>query len=341
MAISGLEEIAPPTIKYNANSVAATRVFRLPDQDLLGDFLRVTLGQFNVSDGETVPGTLGQFPGIGRLFVSDIDVQSFDADNVGAVDQYGVATHQSGLRIVVSYATRQWDAPPGASLDPGQNTQPPYSDSPGGTGSGAKKRADGKSSNPAEAKKILATHQIEFGGQIREVPNSAMQWEESHPISGSQVVQDGVRAGAFEGHINHTITWYRVNKPPWAKIRRAMGRVNADEFIGYAPETTLFLGLSASRQWGVEGDRHWQLTYKFVTRDQWYLRENNTAQVVTWNHFYRHSFDEWFSSSSSPWQKLEEKGRPGRYVYQTANFFDTLFTQSQTDDYNVNESLEA
>ena len=338
MTVAGLEEIEPPTLKYNANSITAKRVFRLPNQNLLGQFLSELLGQFNVSDGQTVPGQLGQFPGIARLFVSDIDVQSFDKDYVIENDSFGVAQHGSGLRIVVTYATRQWDAPQGASLDPGNSS--PVGDLPGGSGSGAPLDEDGEASHPTERNKILCTHSMDYGGSMRELPNSALQWATAHPSTSSKIVSADIRAGVFEGLITHTLTWYRVNRPPWAKIRRAMGRVNSRRFIGYDAETTLFLGLQAARQWGVEGKRHWQLTYKFLTRDMWHSRENGSEQRVTWNHFYRHDFGSDWAASDSPWQRLEEKGKPGRNVYQKANFNTVLFTQAQIDDWNDNSSSE-
>lgn len=127
------------------------------------------------------------------------------------------------------------------------------------------------------------THEWNSGGEYLPLPKRNL----FYAIDGSPVGKDATFA-QFIPTIEHNITWPRVESPPFAAIRAAMGTANsaAITFItgDIAFETLLFTGAQLSRDFMSDGTGAWRIQYKFAERNVVALDQDGPGG---WNHFYR------------------------------------------------------
>ena len=158
----------------------------------------------------------------------------------------------------------------------------------------------------------LLDHKWSAGGEFLTLPSSELQWND-----GPTAVSSDITPGRLVPTINHTITWPRVKKPPFAAIRAAIGTVNNAAFsmrTGVAAaETLLFTGAELGQTIMSDGARAWNVTYH-VSEKRTEAEDN--SGIGTWNHFWRNE------SSKVGFYRMETSS--SEKIYRTSNF-DTLF----------------
>lgn len=144
-------------------------------------------------------------------------------------------------------------------------------------------QAAGRGDLPAVAAGTWLTYRMDFGGERIALAGEALRWQSNAALP----VPAGAAPLVYVPIIEHHITWHRVALPPWEAIRALSGTVNGSGFLGAAPETVLFDGAAAVKQYlgTLSGGRPatgWKLSYVF--REKALYRG---ASVYGWNHHYR------------------------------------------------------
>jgi hypothetical protein len=187
-------------------------------------------------------------------------------DEFGSVSQdIDVLNTYADLKVTIEYGTNQ----------PGNNPE-------------------NQGDDPVE----LLEHRWSTGGEFVTLPSGGFQW---HPDDGD--VDDDVRPGLLLPHFEQSITWPRVENPPFSIIRDRIGCVNNStvNFVtgSCPPETLLFLGAELHRTVLTTGALAWDVTYRFSER-RCPLAESDTLGGVSgaasisvggWNHFFRCELD--------------------------------------------------
>ncbi len=92
------------------------------------------------------------------------------------------------------------------------------------------------------------TYRMDLGGEFMTKPGQSLKWEFGpEPPAEADVPPEAVptvRVSISEHHLS----WSRVLNPPWNVIHESKGLVNAEVFMGYPPETMLFDGCSANKE---------------------------------------------------------------------------------------------
>ncbi len=162
---------------------------------------------------------------------------------------------------------------------------------------------------PSTPEGTVLSYRMDFGGEYMVLGGQTMYWESDPTLPVPPEAVPTLRVPVVEHHI----TWHRVAAPPWQAIRRCVGAVNAEPFLGAAAETLLLDGATAQRQLlGLDQSRQpqlgWRLGYLF--------RERTIAvgqNVYGWNHRYR-----CLPQDSPGWDKLVDGA--GNKLYRTADF---------------------
>jgi hypothetical protein len=148
-------------------------------------------------------------------------------------------------------------------------------------------------------------HRWTIGGEILSLPDSGLEWAFSE-----EVVPENVNAGLFVPTIEHEITLPRVLQPPFDVIRDRVGTVN-DATVTFStgtiqPETLLFLGAQLERVVMSDGERAWQLIYRFSERRVFPQDQDvDSVGFGGWNHF-------WLGGNSDGgWYRLQRKNSSG------------------------------
>lgn len=157
-----------------------------------------------------------------------------------------------------------------------------------------------------EDPETFLTHTLNAGGQLITYP--AQHMEPFDPGTDGWLPEPNIPMSVFVPTIEHTWSWARVQIPPFAAIRAAMGKVNKSTFLGSPAEQLLFLGVSASQDFTFEGEEPWKIDYKFSERNK---------EGVGWNHF--------FTPSTGTWIKL--KTANGDLAYEESSAFGDLFKE--------------
>ena len=142
----------------------------------------------------------------------------------------------------------------------------------------------------------------------------------------------GVDAGFPIPLIEHQIKWSKVKKPPFSKIRERIGLVNSDPITlrttntvrPIFPQCLLFLGAELQQDVFANGDKGWEVTYRFSERIIADPNVKGGAELSYggtlyggWNHF--------FDTKSGFFRPLlMPNDEP---VFKTARFFNDLVTQ--------------
>lgn len=144
-------------------------------------------------------------------------------------------------------------------------------------------REPGRSGLPAVSAHTYLTYRMELAGQTIRVAGQALRWQTDGALPVPAEAIPPLRVPVIE----HQITWHRAPLPPWSAIRNAAGCVNAQTFLGAPPETILFDGAIARRQFigiDLQGTAAfgWRLTYVFRER-----AIKTPGGIVGWNHAFR------------------------------------------------------
>jgi len=130
-------------------------------------------------------------------------------------------------------------------------------------------------------------HRWSAGAEFLTLPNTDLQW-----VDPAGPVSSDLSPGRLIPTINHTISWPRIESPPFANIRALVGRVNNAAFTlatGTAPyETMLFVGADLERTVMSDGTRGWNVTYHFSEKSvDTESADINEGVAGGWNHFWR------------------------------------------------------
>ena len=170
-------------------------------------------------------------------------------------------------------------------------------------------RDPGRGDLPSVSAHTYLTYRMELAGQTIRVPGETLRWETDGAIPVPVEAIPPLRVPIVE----HQITWHRAPLPPWSAIRNAAGCVNAQPFLGAPPETILFDGAIARRQFiGIDAEGTaafgWRLTYVFRER-----AIKTPGGIAGWNHAFRS-----LPASSPGWDRLTTLD--GRPFYAAVNF---------------------
>lgn len=100
--------------------------------------------------------------------------------------------------------------------------------------------------------------------------------------------------------IEHQLTWKSVVRPPFRAMRKLVGKINNKSLFGAEPETLLFMGADAQREFTRNGVKPWTLDYRFTERS---IVEGGIT--YGWNHFLK--------PETGRWERVEIGNQP---VYQ-------------------------
>ena len=177
-------------------------------------------------------------------------------------------------------------------------------------------KKDGDEDDP----ETFLTHTLNAGGHLLSYPAQHMEafgnlqdGDFGIKVEEKKIQEPNVSMTVFVPTIEHTYSWVRVNEPPFAAIRSKIGKVNSELFLGSPKNTLLFLGVSASQDFTLEGEEPWRIDFKFSERNK---GEPGREIEAGWNHF--------FHPKSGTWQKL--KNANGDFAYEETTF-DDLFKQ--------------
>ncbi len=158
---------------------------------------------------------------------------------------------------------------------------------------------------PVQSPGSPLSYRIDCFEEVMELASEGWRWDGP---SGPQLSAGGVLRKTVAVS-EHWITLRKVLRPPWSLISELQGKVNAGEFLGYLPETLLFVGARVSRLFPGTLDQGpsefvWEIRYKFLER-----AVKCQGQVYGWNHVYRGDAGSW----SKPWSG-------GGFLYDLADF---------------------
>lgn len=187
------------------------------------------------------------------------------------------------------------------------------------------------------------THQWSAGGEAFTVEQGSLCWDRlpefivDLQVPGSFLVHNttdgadrviGVKAAQREvqnpklivPHIEHQVTWHRVIRPPYAAIRRCLGKVNDDEIdfrTGKIPkECLLLVGVNIVRNVMVDGNYSIEIVYRFSERRVKAL-DQAADEPGGWNHYYRAGVPKRYEVKGDGSGGVELRhicaGRPGFY----------------------------
>lgn len=178
----------------------------------------------------------------------------------------------------------------------------------------------GQSEQQNEDPVLLLEHRWTAGGEFLTVPSAGLEWGDEFDV------RPEVDAGFVVPTFEQQITWPRVENPPFAAIRNAIGSVNNADMVFRtgvaAPETSLFLGAEMHRTVLTSGTLAWDVTYRFSEK-RVPLSGETAADVKDtiggedgaddllvggWNHFFRSEYDSDNEDSS-----LDIAGKTGFY----------------------------
>ena len=164
---------------------------------------------------------------------------------------------------------------------------------------------------PSPQNGIFMTYHMDLAGEYMAIPDRRLQWQSDSAVPVPPGTMPTLRIPITE----HQVTWHRVNDPPWDTIRDCIGAVNSVALMGAAPETLLFDGAKADRQFKGLDDLQqpqfgWRITYTFREKSIKTLDENQQDVTYGWNHAYCTE-----SSGGPLWDKLVDPN--GNTLYRS------------------------
>ena len=143
-------------------------------------------------------------------------------------------------------------------------------------------------------------HQLTSGGETIKLQDSSLYW--SDDLSAKE---SGLTCVKIIPTIEHNVTWKRVISPPWESMRTLIGKVNNVDLGPFQTgtmleETLMYLGFTATPDITPDGQRVWEIGYRFSERRIDELSKSavggskvadgiNVSNPNTggWNHFYK------------------------------------------------------
>ena len=300
------EELEPQKGSLEIGKWTSTRLIWLKDPSQLDDYIADLAGVSFDAGGSAVQGASQTFPGKPWLVLSKADYEAMGDEKIGGgnfqgtvineTDAAGVAQPTNGYKFTLTYETPTFDQ--GSLPDPGNQDLPPL---------------------PTDT---FLTVKIDLGMMVLATEKSAYEWVTTND-SGSQALGVKTEIAAFRPTETLTLTWHRVPFPPWTNIKTLRGKLNNAVFLGHFAGTVMFVGLVGSREFQVNGQRQWQLDYKFVIKEVPYQDPVLGEQFAGWNEFLRKDP----GANNPEWQLITHK--------VTGNF---LFEEDNLDDLFVLET---
>jgi hypothetical protein len=290
-----LTEIAVPELEYDLrnNTAVGTRVLRLTPWSEL-DAAVADLGGGAISSGNILLVTQpAKFPGKPHLWLHKIKIRPFH-DCVGDLDVDDLPEDPTGAELTLTYQT--------PAFETNEGNRPDLPDVPSDT---------------------FLTVVQQMSLEVVSEESTGLYWPAG--LDGGLPFQLGTTSGhalPIDANISATIavadiqvTWHRVKNPPRRAIKALQGTVNNSEFMGYAAEQVMFVGVQTQQQFQTDGSSLYQLTYQFNARVPKFKRYDGStpisgtspflpAKIVEggWNHFPRKGT---LGSPTSPfWQKV-------------------------------------
>lgn len=256
MALNSYDEIGTPTYKVTRNGATGTQTFKIP------------WDQIDAVVAELFPPFAAprSFPGRVFMYATDVDIEPWMPDSPTGLGE--IPAEYEFARITINYSTLSFDQ------DPATQNNNDGSDSPGGDD----QKGPGKDE---DSDATFLSFRTSIGGEYITYPSGALEW-----TSDQEDVTDEVQAGVVVPIIEHSVTWHNCALPPWAKIRATVGRVNNAQYFGAGVGTLLFLGVEASRELTSDGEKQWELEYRFSEKNV-----GTEASPKGWNYFLRPDAD--------------------------------------------------
>lgn len=165
------------------------------------------------------------------------------------------------------------------------------------------------------------TYRMGVGGEFLRISGATLSWANGDPITEHPDLLPTLKIGVTE----HNLTWHRVVYPPWNAIRSLAGCVNADVFMGAAPESLLFEGATHELEFTTVtglGESLYAHRMSYVFKERRHVNlltifnpqdHGSNTQVAGWNHVWRSKplLDEGWS------RILNQSGKP---LYEPVDF---------------------
>lgn len=240
-----LTDISVPEFHFDleANTASATRVVRLEPWSELDTAINDLAGG-SLSMGQLLIVTQPiKYPGKDYLWLLDIKAKPF-YDCVGTADANDLPEDPAGAELTLLYRTPRFEQ--------GQQQNHPQV--------------------PVDTYLTIERNMsLEFVSE----PGQGLFWPAQQ--AGGDPYDDGNEFDGhpvdIDGHITSVVsvgdirvTWHRVKNPPWATIYALQGTVNNAQFMGFAEEQVLFVGVADQQQFQTDGTDIWRLTYQFNVR---------------------------------------------------------------------------
>ena len=282
-----IEPLRPVRFTTEQGRMVARRLVRgIPSSvakgnEELGEYFNRELGTSFAAGSAIVQRPVATLPGFPNLFLEELSVDEFGDEAIGEgvnrFDQSGLEVPKNGWQIASTYRSPSFDQGPTATLPENENQDMPEL--------------------PVDT---FLTVRITMGMEVMAIDKSGLEWNLANG-AGSVALGVNTSVAAFLPTETLHMTWMRVRFPPWTNIRSLRGNVNDTTFFGHEPETVMFLGMDASREFQVNGVRQWELGYKFGVKEVKYTHPTSGLTLTAgWNHFFRSN-----PGSGDPnWQKI-------------------------------------
>lgn len=171
---------------------------------------------------------------------------------------------------------------------------------------------DGSSSDPAAPQDAL-TGSIITSTEAMTLPGYGLQWDGLS--GGEEKIKEGITPYLIIPTTQFTVIKPRQSSIPWAAERANKGRVNANTFWGYPPETVLYMGMQMQFRYSTDGSRQYDITHTFSARQIVYKNK-----VYGWNHQYHEGKKDFYKVK---YGKAAETD-PDRFIYDPVTTFSAL-----------------
>jgi hypothetical protein len=274
-----------PKERFAEGGMAATRIFQCNWSERFA-FVRDILGT-----GYGIGGTAGvNYPGTNRVRPTKVEMEPFTDDvepQTLPTLEDGPNTYVSFAKVTVDYQTALDKLPGGGTIDLQERTWLTY----------------------------------RVGGSVEAVVIFGDNWKWN---DGQRVNDPELLLLQRIPVVEHHLMWHYVLIPPKAAIDANVGKVNALEWHGFAPQTMLFDTWDAEKEFVLLEDGNelvtaWRLNYVFRER-----RIHIGNNVGGWNHFYRTK-----PRDQMGWDRLVDVNN--NPAYELAIDFDVLFKYAEVE----------
>jgi hypothetical protein len=163
---------------------------------------------------------------------------------------------------------------------------------------------------PTVEKGTFLTYRQDREAELLSVADDSIGWTDQPEQPVPEVAVPVLRIPVMK----HQFTWHRVVSPPWDGIRNCIGTLNQKEFVGAGPETVLFDGAKAQREFlRIDGlakaELAWRIDYLFREK----AVKTDDGEIVGFNHSYRS-----LPADNPGWDRLVDGA--GNPLYRSSDF---------------------